>query len=55
LAVVLAAVCEAADGAVLPFCWADMGDLAVPLAFFAIVADIMAGGDGWLAEEGKEC
>jgi hypothetical protein len=38
--VVLADVCEAADGAILPFCWADMGDLAVPLAFFAILADV---------------
>lgn len=40
LVVVLADVCEAADGAILPFCWADMGDLAVPLAFFAILADL---------------
>lgn len=41
---VLAVVCEAADGAILPFCWADMGDLAVPFAFFAILADVQAGG-----------
>jgi hypothetical protein len=45
--VVLAEVCEAADGAILPFCWADMGGLAVPLAFFAILADVLAScGDG---------
>lgn len=46
MVLVLAMVCEAADGAILPFCWADMGDLAVPLAFFAIVAEYLAGGDG---------
>ena len=55
MVLVLAVVCEAAEGAILPFCWADMRDLAVPFAFFAIVADNLAGGDGWLAEEGKEC
>jgi hypothetical protein len=38
--VVFADVCEAADGAMLPFCWADMGDSAVPLAFFAMLADL---------------
>ena len=48
---VLAVVCEAADGAILPFCWADMGDLAVPLAFFAILADVLADDDGL---QGKE-
>lgn len=53
MVLVLAMVCEAADGAILPFCWADIGDLAVPLAFFAIVAEYLAGGDGSQSRRGS--
>lgn len=48
------ASCEASGEDMLPFCLADMGDLALPLAFLAILADVLAGGDGWLACRGKK-
>lgn len=45
------ASCDASEGAMLPFCLADMGDLALPLAFFAILADYLAVVVAW---EGKK-